>query len=407
MDNRFSLTARAAGYHAIGSLCSGQNFMDGPMRINHFGMPDRPFFVSPDDFRKAGPGGRGGLVGLPQCQRNTFLNREYNCTYCLEPAWNEYYNEGGGSPRGIDDVSMSRMFDFFEAMLQNRLSQKALYCFSVGLEFNGVASGITESNRMLIDYAVRKATTEPLVFSTGPAVADYYRRHFARTPETTCFQQDYFAGLTKLDKPAGYPDTLEVEGPDFQSLLRTTRHSAGLPLRLPAAVELSRLGKRLRAAQPLGCLTLARTIRLKWCPRSWTRGDSAASAVDADHDGQLEVRLTVKAPRDQQRLVLALWELGRLWRRGEGWWRVGDGPARFVPVHRTIDRQPSRTLRHRRRQRRQSLSVDDRRAAAPARAIGISHRCQHRRACIPARRHLYGILVAHKAVERCGDAAIA
>ena len=59
-----------------------------------------------------------------------------------------------------------------------------------------------------------------MVFSTGPAVADYYRRHFRETPETTCYQQDYFGGLTKMDKFVGYPDTLEIEGPDFQSLLR-------------------------------------------------------------------------------------------------------------------------------------------------------------------------------------------
>ena len=212
MDNSFSRAARETGFRTISSLCPGQNFMDGPMRINHFGMPDRPYFISADDFRKPGPGGPARLVGIPQCQRNTFLNREFNCTYCLEPAWNEYYNEGGGRAwwtiSGCHGCTTS-----LQAMLENRLSQKSPYFFSVGLEFNGVAPGITEGNRLLLEYAVNKAKTVPLVFSTGPAVSEYYRRHFARTPETTCYQQDYFGGQTKLDNFPGYPDTIEIEGP--------------------------------------------------------------------------------------------------------------------------------------------------------------------------------------------------
>ena len=56
----------------------------------------------------------------------------------------------------------------------------------------------------MIEYAARKAKTEPLVFATGPAVTEYYRRHFTQTPETTCYQQDFFGGQTNLDKFAGW-----------------------------------------------------------------------------------------------------------------------------------------------------------------------------------------------------------
>ena len=95
MDNSFSLKAKEAGFTTISSLCSGQNFQDGPMRINHFGMPERPYFVSPEDFRKPGPGGAQGFVGVSQCQRNSFLCREFNCTYSLEPALERNAEWGG------------------------------------------------------------------------------------------------------------------------------------------------------------------------------------------------------------------------------------------------------------------------------------------------------------------------
>jgi hypothetical protein len=42
--------------------------------------------------------------------------------------------------------------------------------------------------------------------------------------------------------------------------------------------------------------------------------------------------VTVKAKADQDNLVLALWNIGRAWRKGQGWWNVERGKARFVPV---------------------------------------------------------------------------
>ncbi len=331
MDNSFVQAARDANFRTISSLCSGQNFMDGPMRINHFGMPDRPYFIGTSDFRQAGPGGPAGLVGIPQCQRNTFLCREFNCTYCLEPAWNDYYNEGGGR-REIDDLWMSRMYDFFDAMLQNRLSQSTPYFFNVGLEFNGVAPGITEANRLLIEYAARKARTERLVFSTGEAVSDYYRRHFRETPETTCYQQDYFGGLTKLDKFAGYPDTLEIEGAAFKALMRAPdvlpayQYDYQRPWNYPA------WGNEDLVRNRWGYLYPGRHDPFAVVPKIIDTRLFEASREDSEQDGAMLITLTVQARTDQKKLVLALWDLNRAWRAGSGWWNVQGPGARFVPV---------------------------------------------------------------------------
>lgn len=331
MDNSFCLRAKEAGFKTIASLCPGQNFMDGPMRINHFGMPERPYFVSPEDFRKPGPGGPRGFVGVSQCARHTFLNREFNCTYVLEPAWNEFYNEGGG--RGVvDDIWMSRVYDFFDAMLQNRLSQNTPYFFNVGLEFNGRAPGITEGNRMLIEYAAKKAKAEPLVFATGPAVTEYYRHHFTETPETTCYLPDFFGGQTNLNKFPGYPDTLEIEGPAFQSLLRAPEilpvyHYDYLkPWHCPA------WGNDDLPRNQWGYLYPGQHDPYQVVPKIVDKRLFEVKRADAAREGALVITLTVQAKIKQKNLALALWDIPREWRKGEDWWSVAGQGARFVPV---------------------------------------------------------------------------
>lgn len=331
MNNSFCQAARQIGYRTISSLCPGQNFMDGPMRINHFGMPERPYFLSDEDFRKPGPGGPSSLVGISQCQRNTFLNREFNCTYCLEPAWNEYYNEGGGRSV-VDDIWMSRMYDFFQAMLENRLSQKSPYFFSVGLEFNGMAPGIAEGNRLLLEYAVKKARSMPLVFATGPAVSEYYRRRFARTPESTCYQQDYFGGLTKLDKFPGYPDTMEIEGPDFQSLLRSPQLLPTYHYDYSKEWNYPAWGNDQLPRNQWGYLYPGQHDPFQVVPKILDTRGFDATRSDAGSDRQWTITLTVRATMSQKNLVLGLWDIPCQWRSGDGWWSVAGTRARFVPV---------------------------------------------------------------------------
>jgi hypothetical protein len=156
-------SARASGFRTIAALCPEQNWQDGSFRINQSGMPSRPYFISREDFRKPGDGGPDGLVGISQCTRNPALNRDFNVTYVLEPAWNEFGNRAGGR-REVDDIHMSRMYDFFDGMVQNRIHNTKPFVFSVGVEFNGVDPVIRDSNRLMMEYAVRKAAVEPMVF---------------------------------------------------------------------------------------------------------------------------------------------------------------------------------------------------------------------------------------------------
>jgi len=322
--------ARSVGYRTISALCSGQNWQDGTFKINHSGMPDRPFFISTDDFRKAGDGGPEGLVGIPQCQRNTFLCHDYNCTYCLEPAWNEFSN-GGGGRKVVDALHMSRQYDFFEAMLQNRLSQKSPYFFSVGIEFNGVSPGITESNRMFLEYAAGKTATVPLVFSTGPAVSDFFRRNYTATPETTCFQPDFFCGQTQLGKPAGFPDTLEIEGPYFKSLFKAPEMLPYYHYDYAREWDYPDWGGESLPRNERGYLTPGTYDRFKATPSILDTREFEVGRTDSAAADGFVITVTVRAQHDQRNLALALWDIPREWRTGSTWWDV-SGSARFVPV---------------------------------------------------------------------------
>lgn len=323
-------SARSLEYETIAALCSGQNWQDGSFTINHSGMPDRPYFISREDFRKAGDGGPAGLVGIPQCQRNTFLCHDYGCTYCLEPAWNEFFNSGGGR-RVLDEIHMSRQYDFFEAMLQNRLSQNQPYFFTVGIEFNGVAPGITESNRMFIEYAVGKAASVPLVFSTGPAVTDYFRRHYTETPESTCYQPDFFCGQTNLGKPASYPDTMEIEGPHFKALFQAPDLLPHFHYDYGVLWDCPDWGNESLPRNAHGYLTPGTYDRFKAVPPIVDTRRFRVARSDAPQGQGFAVTVKVTAEKAQRNLTLALWDIPRRWRPGNGWWSVSEN-ARFVPV---------------------------------------------------------------------------
>lgn len=328
--NRAIASARAEGYATIAALCAGQNWQDGTFGINHSGMPDRPYFISTEDFRKAGDGGPDGLVGVPQCQRNTFLTHDYNCTYVLEPAWNEFMNQGGGR-KTIDHVHLSRQYDFFEAMLQNKHSHRAPYFFSMGFEFNGVSPEIAPSNRLMMEYIVRKAAETPLVFSTGPAVTDYFRRHYTETPETVCYQADFFGGLTQHGKPASYPDTLEFEGPGGKSLFQRPDLLPRYHYDYGPAWDYPDWGNEQLPRNERGYLRPDTYDRFAATPRIVDTRKFAVTRSDDEVDGGYRVTVRVSSKAAQAGMALALWDIPRAWCLGASWWSI-EGDARFVPV---------------------------------------------------------------------------
>jgi hypothetical protein len=331
MGNETVRLAREAGYRSVSALCT-ENHVDGNMAINHTGRPERPYFMATDDFRKPGPGGPDGMVGFAQVQRHTILARRYLCDYNIEPG-NGALNAGAGGREVWDDVALSRLFDFYDALFQMQPSQKVPFVIQQCLEFSGTRVGAAEGNRMMVEYAARKAATGKVVFSNVRALGDYYRRHYTQTPETTAYFHDYWAGVHAFQKPNLFPDVLQIENHLFSGMfigggiLPDYHYDYTRPWNYPDFGNEGLPRKR----DGFGYPDPENYDRFAWTPTITDTRKMTAERKEEQKDGKLVVTLTVNSDRERKHFPLALSDLPREWKAGDGWYSVSDG-ARFVPV---------------------------------------------------------------------------
>ncbi|MEI8196076.1 MAG: hypothetical protein WCI73_09225 [Phycisphaerae bacterium] len=330
MGNETVRLAREAGYRSVSAMCT-ENHVDGNMAINHTGRPERPYFMAADDFRKSGPGGPDGMVGFAQVQRHTILARRYLCDYNIEPG-NGALNAGAGGRDAWDDVALSRLFDFYHALFEMQPSQKVPFVIQQCLEFSGSRVGAAEGNRMMVEYAARKAATGKVVFSNVRALGDYYRRHYTQTPETTAYFHDYWAGVHAYQKPALFPDVLQIENHLFSAMfvgggiVPEYHYDYTRPWKYPDFGNEGLPRKR----DGFGYPDPDNYDRFAWTPTITDTRAMSAQRKDEQKAGKLVVTLTVRSDRERKQFPLALWDLPREWKAGEGWYQAGG--ARFVPV---------------------------------------------------------------------------
>jgi len=326
--------ARALGYKTIASLCASQNWQDGTFLINHSGMPDRPFFISKEDFRKTGDGGPDGLVGIQQCLRHPSETSDYSCLYSLEPCvlFHPSIDAVGGSGRRVyDEVSFSHVLDFFEALLQNRPAQTAPYLFNLGLE-NADSPGALAANTQFVQYAAAKAATQPLVFADNAMVADFMRNHYKKTPESTLYLPDVFAGIRYNDKPACYPDIMQIESDQLKAIAREpeilpynqydyTASWRGLP----------DWGGDGVPRRDNGYTYPDTDDRFRQIPRMIDTRQFKVERDNKEEKGYTQITIRLEAKVAQRNLALAVWNIPRAWRTGKAWYDTSAN-CRFVPV---------------------------------------------------------------------------
>lgn len=329
MGTKTAALAQQLGFRSVTSLCT-ENHIDGGTPINHTGRPERPYFMASDDFRRSGPGGRDGIVGIAQIQRHTILARRFMCDYCIEPG-NQTLDAGGAGRGEWDEVAHSRAMDFFNAMFQMQQSQKVPFVIQQCAEFSGSRKGAAEGNRMMLHYAVdRLKRGEKVAVASARAVAEYYRRHYHKTPETTAYFQDYWSGFASWQKPQAYADVLQIENHLFSAMfvgggiLPEYHYDYTRPWNYPD------FGNEVlpRKRDGFGYPDPDNYDRFAWTPLiTDTRGISA-QRKDEQKGGKLVVTLTVNSDRDLKQFPLALWDLPREWKTGDGWYTASGG--RFV-----------------------------------------------------------------------------
>lgn len=326
--------ARELGFKTVHSLCT-EHHMDGVFGFNNFGKPERPYFISREDFRKTGDGGKNGMVGFPQLDRHIELARTPSNAYNPEGACMEILDSTNVQLTKDPKIFMSHVMDHLEGNFQNRLSQRVPYFLSFDFQFSGdpAHARLRACDQLMLDYFVKQARTNPVALSTAAGVSDYYRRHYTITPETTSYYHDYYAGMTVYGKPHEFPDVMAIENDKFMAILVA---DAILPDSLydhTVRWNYPDWGNENipRARNPLGDFQRGLHDKFAVTPKIVDTRGMSASRQDVEADGQLKLVLTVKSDRDKKNLPLALWNIPRQWQSGEGWWKV-KGTGRFVPV---------------------------------------------------------------------------
>jgi len=331
--------AHAAGVRLIGSMCIHQNWQDGSWGINHTGRPLRPYFAAKDDFRKPGNGGADGMVMVSQHDKS-ILWTEYGLGV-FEPAWLErdWVGGGGGGRSVYDDVFMSRDFDLMDAAIQNLQNQHAPYFQSIGIEFSksDPKDMTTRSNAGMIHYLVRRARSGNVVFCNQAAAADFYRRHYAEIPETVFYDPDYWCGLkatqsiTSTWKPVAYPDLMQIENARYSAFFKKPAILPEYHWDYTLPWDYPDWGNKQLPRSVMGLLVPGEHDKFAVTPKiTDTRPLKVEQELRESPDG-LEVLLTLQTPGALKAFPLALWDLPREWKPGNGWWST-QGTARFLPM---------------------------------------------------------------------------
>jgi hypothetical protein len=325
--------ARSLGYNVIGALCADQNWKDGLFKINHWGMPARPYFVSPQDFRKPGPGGKDAMVGVQQCERQTVLCRDYGCVYSFESAIEYAFERYAGIDRSrvIDDMVLSREMDFLECFLDAAEMSDHPYLFCSGVEFNGVWPDMAAVNRQYMKMLAERARSSKLAFTTALAAADYMRGHLDRTPESVAYFPDVFSGMGNGGKPALYPDTMEVENSEFRSIFRRGETLPYAQYDYLSDWSYQDWGNDSVPRKEDGYLVPNTEDRFRVTPSIIdSRKFEVTSAMEERAEGTF-VSIDVEARAAQRNLSLAVWDIPRAFTTDSSN-VVLNGGKRFIPV---------------------------------------------------------------------------
>lgn len=337
LGTRSLAMAREAGVRQIGALCIHQNWADGLCGINHSARPLRPYFNHPDDFRKAGPGGKDGIVMVSQHDKS-LLWKEYGIGV-FEPCWLEWewVGGGGGGRETYDEVFMSRHFHVLEAALQNLQNQKVPFFQSIGIEFTGTKEVTTQANTLMINHLVELARKGRVVFCHGAAAANFYRRHYQETPETLFYDADFWCGtkadksITSTWKPLDYPDLIHIENSRYSAYFKKPGALPEYHWDYTKPWNFPDWGNEDIKRSVNGFLVPGEHDKFAVTPKITDTRKIQVEQKLVESPAGLEVQVTLETPEALKSWPVALWDLPREWKAGEGWWSV-LGANRFVPI---------------------------------------------------------------------------
>jgi hypothetical protein len=206
------------GMRILHSLIPEQNWSDGEWAINHWGMPNCPFWISAEDFRKPGRRHDKSVLGIAM--------NHYHVVLPHLTHWGDFVLSPSHFARWIRSAEPGDEPVRFRQFLEDTVGGWRSFgghpfFFVAGFEFGRTfgTKVMTTHNRRGLESLIALAGDQPLVFATGPDVLAYYQRHLEHFPESVFRQRDSWAGVTVNHKPALVPDALIVERNAYKAAL--------------------------------------------------------------------------------------------------------------------------------------------------------------------------------------------
>ena len=205
------------GIRILHSLIPEQNWSDGEWAINHWGMPTCPFWIAPDDFRKAAPrGGPDSVIGMTM--------NHYHVTLPHLTHWGDFVLSPSHFDRWIRAADSGPHPVRFKQFLRDVVQgwdgvDGEPFFFVAGFEF-GRSFGtkkMTRYNRQGMQALIELAGTEKIAFAPSPDVLAYYDRHIDDIPGRIFRQRDSWAGVSIDGKPALVGDSVVIERKEYKS----------------------------------------------------------------------------------------------------------------------------------------------------------------------------------------------
>lgn len=322
--------ARALGYKYVHSLCTN-NHIDSSFGINHSGKPERPYFISSEDFRKP-QREKKAIMGFSQLQWNNPIAIKYFSHYCIGAG--EFTTLDTSSIQKANDweTYYSRLDIFLDALYQNTDSQRVPYFIQMNYQFESKHPSVVHSCKRELKFLLDKAKKEKLVFTTNNGIADYYSNHYKTLPETTTYFQDYYSGFSVGDKPANYPDVMQIEN---EQQMVVSNHGSLLPDKFydyettwnyPDCGDFD----IPRSRSKWGTIPDEDEIyKFKISPKIVDTRNFLVTELRANDDA--EITVTIDSKVAQKNLPISLWDIGREFSKVSENYAV-SGNARFIPV---------------------------------------------------------------------------
>jgi hypothetical protein len=206
------------------SIIPEQNWSDGKWAINHWGMPNQPFYVASDDFRKSTKKSAKNVIAMGMNSYHLYMPHVVNWgDNVLSPSHFLRWH------RSVESrYQPERYTNFMLDYLKAAGSSKEPFFLIAGYEFGRTfgTMSMSDHNRKGMERLILSAKDAAIVFATAKDVAAYYERHFDSVPEAVWTQRDYLAGTRIMGKPINSGPSIGMEMTDYKAVFE---HQKNLP----------------------------------------------------------------------------------------------------------------------------------------------------------------------------------